>query len=76
MGIAAEDVGRGLLALVSSRAHHRSMDAEPKPSRWTQADLTRAIKGVLAAGLTVHSVTIEKSGKFFIDIAGEAGRKR
>ena len=41
------------------------------PSTLRQADVTRAIKGVTAAGVTIARVEIDKSGKIVI-VTGSA----
>ncbi len=40
------------------------------PARFTKADIKRAVSGVMAAGLRVHSVEIDPNGKIVIEIEG------
>jgi len=40
------------------------------PARFTKADIKRAVSGVVAAGLRVHSVEIDPNGKIVIETEG------
>lgn len=47
-----------------------------RPSRVTQADISRAIKGAEKAGLRVARVEVEASGKIVVFAAGIDGREK
>jgi hypothetical protein len=42
------------------------------PARFTQSDLTRAVKGVAAAGLRVAGVKIGADGSIMVQVEGAA----
>jgi hypothetical protein len=42
------------------------------PSKFTQSDITRAVKGVVAAGVDVIRVEVDTSGRIIV-IAGKLG---
>lgn len=41
------------------------------PSRFTQADIKRAVRGTVDAGLTVVAVSISPSGDILVKVGGE-----
>jgi hypothetical protein len=43
------------------------------PSKFTQGDITRAVKGVVAAGVDVMRVEVDASGRIIV-IAGKPGK--
>ena len=47
-----------------------------QPSTFRQSDLTRAVKGVLAAGVGVERVEIDKDGKIAVVAKSDAPRER
>lgn len=44
------------------------------PARFKQADLTRALRAVMAAGHVVERIEIEPNGKIVMLLAGNPGR--
>lgn len=49
------------------------MTMERRPAPFKQIDVTRAAKGVTAAGLSVGSVVIDPDGKIVVTV-GEGGK--
>ncbi len=41
------------------------------PARFTQADITRLVKGVMAAGMDIRSIRVAPNGEIVVSAAAE-----
>jgi hypothetical protein len=65
---AAEPCQRGLVAIHCPNGG-RAMTIRG-PCRFTQRDVTRAVRAVVAAGVQVAKVEVDKAGKIVVFVAG------